>query len=83
MYKADPKLANNQIQRVKPGVLKNFQELSQFWKGYQNPLEPFFKKGYDSYLKANGQKKGIQSYNAMVGLVVSYSQKEPFDLHKK
>ena len=83
LYKADPKLANNQIQRVKPGVLKNFQELSQFWKGYQNPLEPFFKKGYDSYLKANGQKKGIQSYNAMVGLVVSYSQKEPFDLHKK
>jgi hypothetical protein len=41
------------------------------------------KKGYDTYLKANGQKQGIQSYNAMVGLVVAYSQKESFDLNKK
>ena len=83
LYKADQEMAKRQIQRLKPGVLKNFQELTQFWNRYQNPFEPFLKKGYDTYLKANGQKQGIQSYNAMVGLVVAYSQKEPFDLNKK
>ncbi len=83
LYKADHEIAENQIRLLKPGVLKNFQELTQFWNRYQNPFEPFLKKGYDTYLKANGQNQGIQSYNAMVGLVVAYSQKEPFDLNKK
>jgi hypothetical protein len=39
-------------------------------------LEPIIKKGYDSYLKANGQSRGIKSYNDMVGLVVAYLEKQ-------
>ena len=31
-----------------------------------------FKLFYDSYLKANNQVHGIQSYNRMVGLLVNY-----------
>ena len=38
LYKADQEMAKRQIQRLKPGVLKNFQELTQFWNRYQNPL---------------------------------------------
>ena len=39
---------------------------------FKNPFEPYLKVGYDHYLKANGQVEGIQSYNAMVALVVAY-----------
>ena len=42
----------------------------------------FIKKGYDSYLKVNGQKKGIKSYNAMTALVVAYSENESIELDK-
>lgn len=73
LYKANPEKAKNQLLRLRPGVLKNFQQLSDFWKKFQNPFEPYFKKGYDSYLKANGQAKGILSYNAMVGMVVAHT----------
>ena len=81
-FKAHPEKARKQLQNLNKGVLKNFQELSQFWKKYQNPFEPILKKGYDSYLKANGQPQGIQSYDAMVGLVVAYTLKEYESLDK-
>jgi hypothetical protein len=73
LYKANPEKAKKQLSKLYKGVLKNFREAASFWKKYQNPLEPYFKKGYDSYLKANGQAMGIQSYNAMVGMVIEYS----------
>ena len=73
LYKANPEKAKKQLSKLHKGVLKNFREAASFWKKYQNPLEPYFKKGYDSYLKANGQAMGIQSYNAMVGMVIEYS----------
>lgn len=75
LYKADPEKAKNQLSKLHSGVLKNYQKLSVFWLKYQNPFEPYFKKGYDSYLKANGQKKGIQSYNAMVSMLIAYTLK--------
>ena len=73
LYKANPEKAKNQLLNLRPGVFKNFQQLSDFWKKFQNPFEPYFKKGYDSYLKVNGQAKGILSYNGMVGMVVAHT----------
>ena len=54
------------------GVLENYREISRFWNQYKNPFEPIIKKSYDTYLRANGQLKGIESYDGMVGLVVGY-----------
>ena len=56
------------------GVLKDYRASSEFWSQYQNPIEPLIKKGYNSYLKANKQTKGIQSYNYVVDLIISYSE---------
>jgi len=53
------------------GILKDKQVTHDFWDSYHNPLEPFFKKFYDVFLKANRQKEGIQSYNDMVGYLVN------------
>jgi hypothetical protein len=79
LYKANPEQARKIITQLHLGILKNFQQLSDFWKNYQNPFEPYLKKGYDSYLKANGQKKGIQSYNDMVSLVIAFYKKGKTD----
>lgn len=71
----NPQAAKEKIKTIQPGILKNFTEINTFWKAYTNPFEPFLKKGYDSYLKANGQKSGIQSYNEMVAYVIKHLKK--------
>jgi hypothetical protein len=70
--KRDPKAASELWQTPHLGILKDFQNSYQFWKAYQNPFEPWVKKGYDAYLKANKQEKGTDSYNYVVDLLISY-----------
>lgn len=65
------------IASLNPGVIQNFQELRDFWEEYQNPLEPVFKSIFNTFLKANNQKEGIQSYNSVVGLMINYHFKKP------
>jgi hypothetical protein len=57
---------------VNKGIAKDFEASYQFWQAYENPFEPLFKKGYNAYLKANKQEKGITSYNYVVDLLVTY-----------
>ena len=76
LRKRNPEHARVIIKDLNLGILKNFAESEDFWKGYKNPLEPYFKKSYDTYLKANGQKSGIKTYNQMVAFLIS------FDLEK-
>lgn len=61
-------------QKINKGVLKDFKASSDFWKSFSNPFEPFVKKGYDAYLKTNKQKDGVNSYNQVVALLISYFQ---------
>ncbi len=82
LYNVNPEKAKAKIQALKSGILNNLLEISQFWKRYSNPYEPIIKKGYDSYLKANGQSQGIKSYNDMVSLVIAYLEKESLQLIK-
>ncbi|MDT8347520.1 MAG: DUF3810 domain-containing protein, partial [Flavobacteriaceae bacterium] len=49
--------------KIRPGVLKNYQELNEYWKAFEGPIEKQWEKVYDSYLKANNQSKGIESYS--------------------
>lgn len=66
------------IKKLNPGVKKNFRELSEFWAQYENPLEPVFKSIFNTFLKANNQEEGIQSYNSVVGLLISYHNQYGF-----
>ena len=81
LFKANPELAKEKIKSLHPGIIKNYRAFSEFWKQYQNPFEPLLKKGYDSYLKANGQAQGIQSYSGLVGYVIAYTQNDSFNLN--
>ena len=76
LIKVNPLIANKEIKNLNFGIKENFRELSQFWKSYQNPIEPILKKGFDSYLKVNGQTHGIKSYDEMTSLIIAYLQKE-------
>ena len=39
-------------------------------------MEPIFKSVFNTFLKANNQKEGIKSYNAVVGLMINYRKQQ-------
>lgn len=79
LYQRDPELHGRILASLNPGVRENYAELINFWKKYQNPMEPIFKAVFDTFLKANNQKEGIKSYNAMVGLLINLQKKADRD----
>lgn len=60
------------------GVQANYRELTEFWESYANPLEPMFKSIFNTFLKVNNQEDGIESYNRVVSLMVTYHQLHGF-----
>ena len=74
----DPEAFEVQLTKINKGILKNYQEEYEFWSSYQNPLEPFFKDTYGTFLKANNQDKGIESYSYVVALLVNHFNNEAF-----
>jgi Protein of unknown function (DUF3810) len=72
MYRRDEGCYEDLVKTVNKGILKNYQESYDFWNSYQNPLEPLFKSTFNSFLKANNQEKGIESYSYAVALFVNY-----------
>jgi hypothetical protein len=72
LFKLNPDEYTNILRQLNYGVLLNFEESRQFWIGYNNPFEKYFKKGYNQYLKSNAQKKGLESYNEAVVLIVNF-----------
>ena len=72
IYRRDEDLFESITKTVNKGILKNYEEMRKFWDGYENPAEPLFKITYSSYLKANKQDKGMESYSYVVALLVNY-----------
>jgi hypothetical protein len=72
LRKRDRKLSQELSNTLNKGVRKDFNESYLFWQAYKNPIEPLVKKGYNAYLKANKQDKGIASYSYVVDLFITY-----------
>lgn len=72
VYKHDKEIAKTIRQSVNKGIYKDYRDSYLHWKQFDNPIEPYFKKGYNSYLKANKQTKGIKSYSYVVDLLIAY-----------
>lgn len=76
LRKRNPEKYKEVLAKVNKGILKDFSLNNSFWKTYKNPIEPYIKKGYNSYLKANNQKNGIASYSYVVDLLIAYRNQQ-------
>lgn len=65
------------LQTVHPGILKNYEESDDFWKAYETPIETGFHLFYDTFLKWNQQKDGMEGYSKFVNLMVNYYKNKP------
>lgn len=72
MYKKDPILSEALVAELNPGVLKNYNEVQQFWQAYSGPTELIMEAVYGNYLKINNQPQGMDSYSYVVALLVNY-----------
>jgi uncharacterized protein YxeA len=70
--KRDSEKSKELWKTVNKGIIKDFNASYEFWEHYKNPFEPLVKKGYNAYLKVNNQEKGVESYNYVVDLLISY-----------
>lgn len=77
LFLRDPFKHEELFKEINIGILKNYQEVRDFWSTYQNPSEVFFKNTYSGFLKANNQIGGIESYSYVVALLVNYYEKNP------
>lgn len=56
-------------------VRKDLKDIRSFFLSQENKLEPFMTALYGQYLKANRQSKGLDSYNDVIGLLISKKKK--------
>jgi hypothetical protein len=57
--------------RISPPVLQDFKTERLYWLAYQNKLNTVTSIFYDSFLKANNQPEGLDTYNKMVLLIMA------------
>ncbi len=72
LFRRDRELGEKLIKTLNPGILKNYQEVEDFWLQHQNPFEPMFQAFYNRFLMANNQQEGLRSYSYVVALLVNY-----------
>lgn len=57
---------------LNPQADADLQANQAFWDQYEGPISEVANKVNDTYLKANGQNDGVESYDRMVDLIVAY-----------
>lgn len=67
-YEAWQEVRNMLDSLAEPDLAAN----SAFWDQYEGTISETAEKINDTYLKANGQADGVQSYDRMVDLIVAY-----------
>ncbi|MEO5593108.1 MAG: DUF3810 domain-containing protein [Chitinophagaceae bacterium] len=75
LYGRDSVLALALIKRKPLQVKKDIIALRQFYDAYENPIEPYIRRLYGQYLRANEQPSGMQSYNEVMAFLIAYYKK--------
>lgn len=70
----NPALLKELFAEINPGVLQNFKDSALHWQQYESFVEDGFKLFYDTFLKANQQKDGLESYSKFLNLLINYSK---------
>ena len=70
----NPELALKLLDEINPGVLQNYEDARVHWMQYEGAIENGSKTFYDTFLKANQQKDGLESYSKFLNLLINYSK---------
>ena len=71
----DTLAAKDFAMQLLPEVKADIREWRTFLLKYKNPIEPFIRWAYGSYLRANAQPKGINSYDEVIADLIAFYKK--------
>lgn len=72
LYRADYDAWEEVRERLPEEAEADLKINREFWAKYDGRIAEVSNRINDTYLKANGQKDGVESYNRMVDLIVAY-----------
>lgn len=72
LYRADPAAWTALYATFSESLRTDWEANAAYWAALQSPVTEASEKVYDTYLRANGQTMGMQSYGACVDLLVAY-----------
>jgi hypothetical protein len=75
LYRNDSTKARIYLDSLHPQVKKDYEELRNFFKKYQNPIEPVITWIYGKYLQANNQPAGKRTYSEVIAFLIAYQRK--------
>ena len=76
LYKVDYEVWEEVRAGLSEKVVPDLKANSAFWDKYDGKVAEVANKINDTYLKANGQHEGVESYGRMADLIVSYCCKK-------
>ena len=72
LYRADYDVWAQIRVQLNPAVEADIAANRDYWAKFEGPVADAAQTVNDTYLKANGQTDGIQSYGRMADLIVAY-----------
>ena len=78
LYKADKTLWKSAYEDLSDGVLRDLKNRNTYWKQFEGEVQETSQNFNDAFIKANGVKSGVFSYNEMVELMLRYYDKQGF-----
>lgn len=72
MERRAPGSSEPYLKRLHVGVRENYRESRQFWEAYDTFIDDGFEAFYDTFLKANSQQDGMESYSKFVDLLINH-----------
>lgn len=75
LYMIDSGMAKQNFRQLDTLVKADIHAYRNYLEAYNNPVEPFITDMYSSYLKANNQPQGMESYDQVLAWVIAYRKK--------
>lgn len=76
LYRQDPEATQKIFEGMSDGVKRDRAYHSAYWKQFEGKLAQASAKVNNTYLKANSQEDGVQSYGRMVDLLLAYQRQK-------
>lgn len=72
LYRADPDRWQVIRDTLPDTVVADLRQNSAYWAAFEGPVNDAASRVYDSFLKSNGESRGVQSYGTVVDMLMAY-----------
>jgi len=72
LYSVDKEAYKNLQNKISDAVMRDIRANSAYWQQFEGPVQSISTSVNNAYLQSNMQEDGVQSYGAVVDLIIGY-----------